>query len=32
MRFIDTKADKNIEIETIGRKGRDFLRRRYPCR
>ena len=29
MRFIDTKADKNIEIETIGRKGRDFLRRRY---
>ena len=29
MRFIDTKADKNVEIETIGRKGRDFLRRRY---
>ena len=29
MRFIDTKADKNIDIETIGRKGRDFLRRRY---
>src|SRR6267142_2123389 len=28
-RFIATKADKNIEIETIGRKGRDFLRRRY---
>jgi F-type H+-transporting ATPase subunit gamma len=29
MRFIDTKADKNVDIETIGRKGRDFLRRRY---
>ena len=29
MRFIATKADKNLEIETIGRKGRDFLRRRY---
>ena len=28
-RFIATKADKNIEIETIGRKGRDFLRRRF---
>ncbi len=28
-RFIATKADKNLEIETIGRKGRDFLRRRY---
>ena len=28
-RFIETKADKNLEIETIGRKGRDFLRRRY---
>jgi F-type H+-transporting ATPase subunit gamma len=29
MRFIATKADKNIEIVTVGRKGRDFLRRRY---
>jgi len=29
MRFIATKSDKNLEIETIGRKGRDFLRRRY---
>src|ERR1700730_969782 len=28
-RFISTKTDKNLEIETIGRKGRDFLRRRY---
>jgi F-type H+-transporting ATPase subunit gamma len=30
MRFIESKAGKNIEIETIGRKGRDFLRRRFP--
>jgi F-type H+-transporting ATPase subunit gamma len=29
-RFIATKADKNLEIETIGRKGRDFLRRKPP--
>ena len=29
IRFIATKAGKNIEIETVGRKGRDFLRRRY---
>ena len=29
LRFIGTKTDKNLEIETIGRKGRDFLRRRY---
>ena len=29
MRFIATKVDKNIEIVTVGRKGRDFLRRRY---
>jgi F-type H+-transporting ATPase subunit gamma len=30
MRFLATEAGKNIEIEAIGRKGRDFLRRRYP--
>src|SRR5580698_361194 len=30
MRFLQAQAGKNIEIETIGRKGRDFLRRRYP--
>jgi F-type H+-transporting ATPase subunit gamma len=29
LRFIESKAGKNIDIETIGRKGRDFLRRRY---
>ena len=28
-RFLETKAGKNVEIEAIGRKGRDFLRRRY---
>jgi F-type H+-transporting ATPase subunit gamma len=30
MRFLESKADKNVDIEAIGRKGRDFLRRRYP--
>ncbi len=29
-RFLETEAGKNIEIEAIGRKGRDFLRRRFP--
>jgi F-type H+-transporting ATPase subunit gamma len=29
-RFLESKAGKNVDIETIGRKGRDFLRRRYP--
>jgi F-type H+-transporting ATPase subunit gamma len=31
LRFLDSKAGKNIDIEAIGRKGRDFLRRRYPA-
>jgi F-type H+-transporting ATPase subunit gamma len=30
-RFLESKAGKNIEIEAIGRKGRDFLRRRYAA-
>jgi F-type H+-transporting ATPase subunit gamma len=30
-RFLETKAGKNVDIEAIGRKGRDFLRRRYPA-
>src|SRR5690348_3395230 len=30
MRFLQSKYGKNVEIETIGRKGRDFLRRRFP--
>src|SRR5580692_11269312 len=29
-RFLESKTGKNIDIEAIGRKGRDFLRRRYP--
>jgi len=29
-RFIQSKPDRNIDIECIGRKGRDFMRRRYP--
>ena len=29
-RFLESKSGKNIDIEAIGRKGRDFLRRRYP--
>jgi F-type H+-transporting ATPase subunit gamma len=29
-RFLESKRGKNVEIEAIGRKGRDFLRRRYP--
>src|SRR5215467_3488414 len=29
MRFIESKSGKNIEIEAVGRKGRDFLKRRY---
>src|SRR5260370_5617255 len=31
MRFLDAKSGKNIEIEAIGRKGRDFLRRRFKA-
>jgi F-type H+-transporting ATPase subunit gamma len=30
-RFLESKAGKKIDIETIGRKGRDFFRRRYPA-
>src|SRR5579862_7260595 len=29
-RFLESKSGKNVDIEAIGRKGRDFLRRRYP--
>jgi len=29
-KFLDSKSGKNIELETIGRKGRDFFRRRFP--
>jgi len=30
MRFLETKPDKNVDIEAIGRKSRDFFRRRFP--
>jgi F-type H+-transporting ATPase subunit gamma len=30
MRFLETKSDKNVDIEAVGRKGRDVLRRRFP--
>jgi F-type H+-transporting ATPase subunit gamma len=30
LRFLESKSGKNVEIEVIGRKSRDFLRRRYP--
>jgi F-type H+-transporting ATPase subunit gamma len=30
-RFLESKSGKSIEIEAIGRKGRDFLRRRYKA-
>jgi F-type H+-transporting ATPase subunit gamma len=29
-RFIQSKAEQNLDVECIGRKGRDFMRRRYP--
>lgn len=29
MRFLGSKSGKNIELLTIGRKGRDFMRRRF---
>jgi F-type H+-transporting ATPase subunit gamma len=29
-RFIASKPEQNIDIECIGRKGRDFMRRRFP--
>jgi F-type H+-transporting ATPase subunit gamma len=29
VRFLESKSGKHVEIEAIGRKGRDFLRRRY---
>ena len=30
-RFLESKAGRSIDIEAVGRKGRDFLRRRYPA-
>jgi len=30
-RFLESKVGKNVDIEAVGRKGRDFFRRRYPA-
>ncbi len=30
MKFLGIMAGKNIDIVAVGRKGRDFMRRRYP--
>jgi F-type H+-transporting ATPase subunit gamma len=30
IRFLETKAGKKVDILCVGRKGRDFLRMRYP--
>jgi F-type H+-transporting ATPase subunit gamma len=30
LKFVDYLADKDIDVVAIGRKGRDFLRRRFP--
>src|SRR5579871_5180176 len=30
-RFLESKEGKNVDIEAVGRKGRDFLRRRFPA-
>ena len=32
MRFLETKSDKNVDIEAVGRKGRDVLKRRFPVK
>jgi F-type H+-transporting ATPase subunit gamma len=30
MRFLESKPEINVDIEAVGRKGRDVLRRRFP--
>jgi F-type H+-transporting ATPase subunit gamma len=30
-RFLDTKSGINVDVECVGRKGRDYFRRRYPA-
>jgi F-type H+-transporting ATPase subunit gamma len=30
IRFLESQAGKNIDVLCVGRKGRDFLRRRFP--
>jgi F-type H+-transporting ATPase subunit gamma len=29
-KFIDTKKDKNLDVLSVGRKARDYFKRRYP--
>ena len=29
-KFIDIKKDKNVDVVAVGRKSRDYFRRRYP--
>jgi F-type H+-transporting ATPase subunit gamma len=30
-RFLDSKTGINVDVECVGRKGRDYFRRRYPA-
>ncbi len=30
-RFVDSKSEINVDVECVGRKGRDYFRRRYPA-
>src|ERR1700681_3450448 len=30
-RFLNSKSDINVDVECVGRKGRDYFRRRYPA-
>jgi F-type H+-transporting ATPase subunit gamma len=30
-RFLDSKSGINVDVECVGRKGRDYFRRRYPA-
>jgi F-type H+-transporting ATPase subunit gamma len=30
-RFLDTKSNINVDVECVGRKGRDYFRRRHPA-
>jgi F-type H+-transporting ATPase subunit gamma len=30
-RFLDSKSNINVDIECVGRKGRDYFRRRFPA-
>jgi F-type H+-transporting ATPase subunit gamma len=30
-RFVDSKSGVNIDLDCVGRKGRDYFRRRYPA-